>query len=172
MQHFSRPFVAALVVLLFAFALLSSLVAQEETTLSVPAVQFVVDVFNTGELDAAADYIAPDFVFHELNNPDIELEGIDGFAQWTMGVRHLFSDFHVAIDDEVADGDRVAISWTLTGTQTGEFQGFPASGNEVTLEGMSMIRLEDDKIVDWWHSVDGLALLTQIGAFPLSEAEE
>ena len=55
---------------------------------------------------------------------------------------------------------------TMRGTHRGDFFGLPATGREVTLTGVHIMRVADGKIVEHWGSNDDLGLMRQLGAIP------
>ena len=63
----------------------------------------------------------------------------------------------------------VATRWTARGTHQGELDGIPASGNQVTVQGMSMDRISGGKFVETWDLYNALGMLQQIGAIPEPE---
>jgi steroid delta-isomerase-like uncharacterized protein len=65
-----------------------------------------------------------------------------------------FPDMRIAVDDVIAEGDRVAIRWTATMTHTGDQLGFPATGMQVALEGSTFLRLKDGKIFEGWNQME------------------
>lgn len=70
------------------------------------------------------------------------------------------------LDDLIAEDDRVAVRFTVTGTHSGLFAGIPATGKQVSMQGMIFHRLRDGKIVKDWVVRDTLGLLQQLGAIP------
>lgn len=77
--------------------------------------------------------------------------------------RAAFPDLHVQIEDQLAEGDRVATRWTGTGTHNGELAGIPATGKQVTLPGMEIVRIADGKLVEGWEGYDSGTLMRQLG---------
>ncbi len=78
-------------------------------------------------------------------------------------------DFHIAIDDLIAEGDQVVVRLTARGTNTGDLVApapHPATGKHVTITGIAIARLADDKFVEIWHQVDWLGLFQQLGLIP------
>ena len=68
----------------------------------------------------------------------------------------------------VAEGDWVAVRWTMRGTHTGEFVhptwgSAPASGMPVALTYLDHYRIADGQIVEVWEVRDGLSLQEQFG---------
>jgi predicted ester cyclase len=92
--------------------------------------------------------------------------GPDGFAETLRGLLTGFPDIRYAIDDVLADADRVAVRWRWEGTHLGAFRNFAATGRRVTNTGISIYRLRDGKIVDAKLESDRLGFMQAIGALP------
>jgi predicted ester cyclase len=75
--------------------------------------------------------------------------------------RDLFPDLHIAVQDQVAERDRVATRWTGSMTHA-------ATGNAVMITGITIDRFENGRIVEAWRSMDMLAMLRGIGAIAKS----
>jgi predicted ester cyclase len=72
--------------------------------------------------------------------PDADISGLEGARQLIAGMRATFPDFYVTTEDVLADGDKVAIRFTDSGTyQGGEFgaaaQGYGSPGQGPTFSG-------------------------------------
>jgi steroid delta-isomerase-like uncharacterized protein len=80
--------------------------------------------------------------------------------------RSAFRDLTVTVDDCVADQDKVAVRFTVHGTQTGPFASVPPTGRRVTIGGMAFSRVTDGRIAEQWDQADMLGLLQQLGVFP------
>ncbi len=107
--------------------------------------------------------------------------GTPGSAPDTEGIADLeaafgrfhdaLPDLHIALDDVIAAGDRVAARWTATGTHLGELAGIAATGRSVRWSGIDVYRFDDAMIVEWWRNEDFLELLRQLGRDPLAPPE-
>ena len=86
------------------------------------------------------------------------------------GLRESFADFKIAVDQLVADDDKVAIAYTLTGTHQGSFLGVPATGKWIKARGGQIGRFSNGKLVERWGSSDQLGNLNQIGGGSQSQA--
>ena len=75
-----------------------------------------------------------------------------------------FSDSGITIEDMIAEGDKVAVDWTWTGTHIGEFMGIPPTGRHIAVKGISIHRLADGKFVESWASYDALGMMQQLTA--------
>ena len=80
-----------------------------------------------------------------------------------------FPDTQMTVEDELADGDKVATRWTATGTHTGELMGIPPTGKQVTVTGMDINRLVGGKIVEHWGEFDQMGMMQQLGVVPAPE---
>jgi predicted ester cyclase len=63
-------------------------------------------------------------------------------------------------------GDTATIRFTMGGTHTGEFMGVPATGTEIALNGITILRFESGRVIERWSQADMLGLLIQLGAVP------
>jgi steroid delta-isomerase-like uncharacterized protein len=106
------------------------------------------EVWNGRNAAAFDDLAAEGFVLHHTALPAaVDLPTYKRFLPAFMAA---FPDFHIAIDDLIAEGDRVAARITQRGTHRGEFMGIPPSGKPVTQRALAMYRLEGGKIVEAW----------------------
>jgi steroid delta-isomerase-like uncharacterized protein len=114
--------------------------------------------------EVVADAIwAEDIILYE---PHQVIRGPDGMKARFRAFREAFRDAAVTVDDVVAQGDKVAVRYTLEGTHHAAFAGIAATGKRVTLSGMAIFRLADGRIVEGWGCADFLGFLRQLGALP------
>lgn len=118
------------------------------------------EVINDGKLEVLDELAAEDYVNH---NGELDLAAHKQMmAQLAAG----FSDSGITLEEIIAEGDMVAIRWTMHGTHTGAYMGVPATGKVITTPGMSMYRLVDGKVVDDWSVMDMLGAMQQLGVVP------
>ena len=101
--------------------------------------------------DALAEVYADDFILHE---PDEDIVGIEGLAQFVSMKRSAFPDLRITLEDDIAEGDKVVSRWAGQGTHQGELMGIAPTGNQVTITGITIHRIEDGKIVEEWENWD------------------
>ncbi len=124
--------------------------------------RFFQEVWNERREEAIDRYIADSAVG---NDADFGA-GREGFrAQWRKW-QAAFPDLHFAVEDVIAEDDKVLTRWTLTGTHLGEFMGVPASGKRIEVGGMSLDIVRDGYIASGYDGWDALGLRRQIGALP------
>jgi steroid delta-isomerase-like uncharacterized protein len=107
---------------------------------------------HSGDLDAAEELFAP--------------EQAEAARQEAADFRRGFPDVVSTIEDLIAEGDRVAARWTARATHKGQYVGVPATGKEVEFTGISVYRIEGNRIAESWTVEDELGLMRQIGAVP------
>ena len=128
-----------------------------------------IDEYQTGASDAAfAELLHPDVVDH--SRPPGIAPGAEGVRQQFDGFRAGLPDFRATILHQVAEGDLVITHKVFHGTHTGELLGIPATGTEVEILVMDVVRVADGQIVEHWGVVDRLGLLQQLGVIPQPEA--
>lgn len=127
--------------------------------------QLVEEVFNGGNVGAIDNYLTPDFVEREELPPGMP-GGRDGVKALTSMLHSAFPDFKARIDDLVAEGDRVVMRQTWSGTHQGEFMGIPATGRQVSFGVIDILRMVDGRCAEHWGQMDSMGLMMQLGALP------
>lgn len=125
--------------------------------------RFVEDVYNQGNVDAVDLLVSDQFVRHGIGGT---MRGPQIIKDRVRVVREGFPDFHIEIEDALADGDKVVLRQTHTGTHLGEFAGVAATGVRMQTTEISILRIADGRICEGWVNVDQLTMLRQIGALP------
>lgn len=127
--------------------------------------RLVEEVWNRGNFAVVDEHVASDYVGHS----SMDTHGREGYKQFYAMQRAAFPDIRYAVDDLLADGDRVAIRWTARGTHTGEFQGIPPTHAQGTVTGITIFRVASDHVVECWTNADELGMLRQLGVLPTPE---
>jgi steroid delta-isomerase-like uncharacterized protein len=121
------------------------------------------EIINQGNLDAADELFAEEFVDH---GPMGDIAGREAFkalvGQWRSGV----PDVHCEIENVIVDGDRAAWLVRTTGTHTGDGLGFPATGKSFETVSANIGRFRDGKATEHWSEQGLFPMLTQIGLLP------
>lgn len=109
----------------------------------------------------------PSFIVHLPGAPDPMDRA--AFQRFTEPFHAAFSDEHIQIEEQLAEGDKVASRLIYTATHTGEFYGIPPTGKQVRISMLWIDRLVDGKIIERWGQFDALGLMQQLGAIPTPE---
>jgi steroid delta-isomerase-like uncharacterized protein len=95
--------------------------------------------------------------------PAMSREGHEAFARAFYAA---FPDMQHTVEDVFATADRVAVRFTINGTQTGAFFGMPPSGRRVTVSANILMRVADGKVRELVGVFDEAGLLRQLGVLP------
>lgn len=126
--------------------------------------QFVDRVLNRHDPSAASEMCMSNLAWH--GGPMGELPDLARYQRHLRGLFAAFPDLEIELVDSVAEGDRVAVRATLSGTHWGTFHGVPPTGKHVVHSGASVFRVVDGRIAEeWWH-YDLFSILHQLYALP------
>ena len=125
----------------------------------------IEEVFNRGNISLLDELFAPDFVEHEELPPGIPA-GSEGVKQLSTMFRSAFPDFKATIDDIIAEGDKVVVRGTWSGTHKGEFMGIPPTGKSVSFGVIDIVRIAGGKFVEYWGQMDSMGMMQQLGVIP------
>ena len=129
--------------------------------------RFVEEVLGHGDFAALAELTACTCSDHTA--PPDQPSGLAGVAPLVVLWHAAFPDLRITVEDLLAEGDRVAVRSTVTGTHRGEFLVVPPTGRRVAVTTMAFYRLVGGQIVERWAVVDTLEVLRQLGGpLPLS----
>ena len=115
--------------------------------------RFYERAWNLGDLAVIDELLAPDFVNHEV--PNAPMPHRDLYKQAIIESRDAFPDTSLIIDDLVAEGDQVAARWRMQGAHTGTAWGKAPSGKQLDMAGITIVRVVNGKITDFWKQDNG-----------------
>jgi predicted ester cyclase len=125
----------------------------------------VFEVWSTGELERLDALVDAALVHHDPYDPHAA-DGLRGMKRTIELNRKAFPDMQLVVEDQLAEGDRVATRWRGEMTHTGELAGVLPSGNRVTITGITIDRFKDGEVIEAWRNMDMLGLLRGIEALP------
>jgi steroid delta-isomerase-like uncharacterized protein len=129
--------------------------------------------WNKGKAAAMAvidELYAANIVLHSAGGE--EIRGIKDYKQSMSEFFNAFPDNHFTLDDIVAEGDKVATRYTVTGTHKGAFKGIPPTNKKVTLWQIWIDRVVGGKFVEEWGRMDTLGMMQQLGVVPTPKKEK
>lgn len=130
--------------------------------------RFHMEVFQAGRLEVADEILSRDFAWHGAFAPPQEPCGPEGVKQVARAVIGAFPDRQIVHHDVIAEGDKVLIRWSMSGTHRGDLMGIAPTGRAMTLTGFDHFRIAGGKIVEMWQEADRLSMLQQLGVLPSS----
>ena len=120
----------------------------------------LVAALDAGDLDAIERFYAPDYVDHGRSS--INASGRDAERESLAAMQQAFPDARHAIDDLIAEGNRVVARISARGTHTGELFGLPPTGKVVASTAVAIYRIEGGRIAERWVE-HGPGVLEQLG---------
>lgn len=126
--------------------------------------EFMEEVWNRGNLDAADKLISSPYIIHSDPGDQWERQSLDlpTFKKRVMYSRQAFPDLHFAVQEMVGEGDKVVINWYLEGTHNGDITGLPATGKRVKVPGITIYYLSNGRITGHWQVIDRLGFMQQV----------
>ncbi|WP_299291170.1 ester cyclase [uncultured Mucilaginibacter sp.] len=120
------------------------------------------EAVNTGHLDLLRDLISSDSIDHDPSPG--QGTGPEGYIKFFKMMRTAFPDLKVEVEQLVADEDKVAFAYTITGTHEGVFmEEVQPTGKKIKARGMQISKFENGKMTERWGSSDELGILKQLG---------
>ena len=89
-------------------------------------------MINTADEKLAAELVDNNAAFYTPASPE-PLYGGSGYLSVVHWMRKGFSDVQWHITDMIADIDKVAVKWNLTGTHDGEFMGIKPTNKKISV---------------------------------------
>jgi predicted ester cyclase len=124
------------------------------------------EVFGSGDLELLDDIALDEYVEH--NPLPGQGRGLRGLKDRVAALRDALAP-RFTIEDVIAEGDKVVVRWTNSGSHVGEFAGIPPTNKDFMIGGIDIYRVEDGKLAEHWDVVDQLSLLQQLGLLPSPE---
>ncbi|MDR3404280.1 MAG: ester cyclase [Chthoniobacter sp.] len=127
------------------------------------------EVWNKGREEAIDELAAPNMIAHGLLDAQgQEISSVGKFKVFWRQFRSAFPDIRIAIEDALADGDKVMVRCTVWATHQGDGLGLAATKKPVKFTGMVIARIRNGQLVEAWDNWDFLSLYQQLGAVPSS----
>ena len=123
------------------------------------------EFINKKDLDQASGILADDFVLYDPLGPT-PVEGRQVFVEMLGELFRAFPDIHYTAEDEVSEGGKVWIRWTMQATHSGPFIGIAPTGKRVSMSGVDMLSLANGRIEALRVEANLLGLAHQLGAVP------
>lgn len=127
-------------------------------------VQRFYQAVDQGDTDSVESIFVPEWVNVDPSMPP--MQGLDGARALIRILKTGFPDFTSKIDLIAAEGDRVAVRASHTGTHQGPFLGIPATGKRAVITATGIFTLKEGKLVENRVVFDAFGLLQQLGVAP------
>lgn len=121
------------------------------------------EVWNLGRESTIDELLSPGAIGFGLAATDTKVHGPPEFKPFVRNFRDAFPDMHFAIEDMVAEGDKVAVRLRVTGTHKGGGLGIAATGRRIDITAITIIQFANGKLVHGWNNWDQLGMMQQLG---------
>ncbi len=137
--------------------------------IKVRARRIAEELLTQGDLSVVDELFAPACRHHA---PRPIGSGAHGMKRWVAALRRAFPDLRAIVEEEIAEGNRVAQRLTLGGTHTTMLAGEPPRGRHATWVVVEMLHVgPDGKFTEHWCFWDEVGLLRQLGTAAVGSTE-
>ncbi len=124
------------------------------------------EMWNQGRYQTAAEIFAAGYTSDNADTPGRAV-GPDGINYYVKLFRDALPDLHSVVHETVAEGNRIAGRFTVTGTHTGApLLGVAPTGARITYNGYGIFHVAEGKFSHSFVLFDRLGLLIQLGIVP------
>lgn len=165
--------------LLSIFALITMVLASQPSTAAEDLTEesgrklaeSLAKVFTTGDMKLAVATFDP---LIRMRSPVLPQEavGIQNVAGFIATNLSAFPDLRVHINEVLVSGDRMAVTFQISGTHRGALGELMPTGRAFSADGMAWAKVENGKILEWrdhWNALDLYAALGLTLAPPNAE---
>ena len=126
------------------------------------------EVANNHDASGFDRYYAEDVVYH---GSDGDIRGRENVKAYLQAFLTALPDIKLTVEDIFGEGDRVFSRARLQGTNTGDFNGMPATGKPIDVRWvMNACRVVDGRITEEWEILDQFEVFRQLGVVELPTA--
>ncbi|NWF89369.1 MAG: ester cyclase [Ignavibacteriaceae bacterium] len=123
--------------------------------------RYIEEIENTGDVSNIREFISEDYV--EIYEGKHYKIGIKGATDHVLGVRRVFPDLKLTIENQISEGEWVVTSYFVTGTFMEEWFGMKPTGKPITFTGVNVDRIKDGKIIEHGGAANLLDPLMKAG---------
>ena len=129
--------------------------------------KYIEEVWNNADAAAFDELTNGSYTYHLGGQPPRDKSAMQKFLQ---SVHAAFPDWRVRVEDIVAEGNTVAVRWIGEATHQCPFHGVPPTGKQISVCGINLYKIENDKISQEWEQMDSLGMLQQLGLISSSKS--
>jgi steroid delta-isomerase-like uncharacterized protein len=129
------------------------------------------ETYTDGNVNVIDELVSEEYVLHDPMSPEA-IRGPEGLKAHVESLREAAPDLSATIEHMIAEGDVVAVHFTMRGTQEGPVPNLnlDPTGESFEVTGMEFDRVEDGKLVETWLAYDTLDFAEQLGALETNTA--
>lgn len=108
--------------------------------------QYMELIENTGDVSDIREFVSEDYT--EVYEGERYPIGIQGAIDHVLGVRRVFPDLELTIENQISEGEWVVTIYSVTGTFKDEWFGMKPTGKPITFTGVNVDRIREGKIIE------------------------
>ena len=120
------------------------------------------EVWNQQSEDAIDEMFAPGGKAYGFPEPGSVLVGPERFKEVHRIFLGAFPDLRVTVREIIAEGDRVAVTWTAAMTHLGDHLGFAPTMKKETLDGSSFLTVSGGQIQEGANYMEMQGLILRL----------
>lgn len=118
------------------------------------------DALNQDDMDRFGEFLSEDF--REVAQFGLGRNKEDYLANFA-NLRTMMPDVRFDIQETIAEGDRIVVVETYSGTMTGEFKGLEPNGRRMSVTAVDIYRIKDGRLTEVLSVMDTASVLEQLG---------
>lgn len=121
--------------------------------------KYAEEIWDQKDLGAIERYLDQHILIHSLLG---KFYGHDAMRDVVAAWQKAFPDLRVNNHTIVSENETAVLHWEASGTHEGEFKGISSTGKKVSYSGVSIYRILNEKIVEYWGYLDMQHLMRQL----------
>lgn len=130
--------------------------------------RFFEEVLSTGDWSVGEEIFAPDVVMHHPSAPE-PIRGYEAVKGMLSMFRAGLPDLQITVEKVIEEGDTTVSLWRARATHTADLFGIPPTDKSVNIQGVSILRFADGKIVEDTVLEDTFGMMQQLGVIPANQ---
>ena len=130
-----------------------------------PYIQNLTDAWNSYDLERVLPYYSEEYEAVDISELQVQ-RGREAVREMLGRYWKAFTDLRFRVTGPVAEGDRIAISWSAEGTHRGPIMNIPPTGHKVAIRGVSIIDVKDGLVTRAQYIWDLAGMLRHMGLLP------
>ncbi|MEO8148252.1 MAG: ester cyclase [Bacteroidia bacterium] len=127
--------------------------------------EFLQKVWNEKDFDYIPNYVAPEYTIY-MDTADLWEGKTLNHSEFKTRLNYSFSSFpdiNFEIVSAITDGNYVAITWIMTGTNSGNIAAFSPTNKTINTNGLTIYHFNDGKICGHTQVFDRTSIMKQLG---------
>jgi steroid delta-isomerase-like uncharacterized protein len=125
----------------------------------------ITQAWNSHDIEKVLGFYSPNYVGEDVGQAFL-LRGQEGVRAMLENYWQAFPDLEFIVTDTVIQDSRMAIVWMAEGTHQGTIMNIPPTGHRVEVRGVSVIDVEDGRVVRAQYVWDQAGMLRHMGLLP------